>query len=145
MTYCTDQDLLNYRADILSLNVASWETQRDEAFAIINRAIIARWYRKAASVMGVDPSVTAFDPDLVMNDGLQRLECFKTLELAYFYMTKNTSEADGFERLRLIFKREYGEELDSVLGMGLTYDWDADGVVDTDEVTIQAPRRLSRC
>ncbi len=144
-TYATDQDLLKYRADILSLNVDSWETQREEAFSIINRTITARWYAKAAPVMGVDPLITAFDPTLIQNDELKRLECFKTLELAYALLTKGCKEEDGFERLRKLYKREYGDELDSVLGMGLTYDWNDDDEIDVEEVRIQAPRRLSRC
>lgn len=144
-TYATDQDLLKYRADILSLGVDSWETQRDEAFSIINRTITARWYTKAAPVMGVDPLITAFDPTLVQTDELNRLECFKVLELAYGYLSKGCQESDGFERLRKLYKGEYGDELDSVLGIGISYDWNGDDEIDVEEVRIQAPRRLSRC
>ncbi len=144
-TYCEDTDLLVYRNDILTLGVSSWETQRLEAFAIINRVIIVRWYNKAAQSMGADPTFTLFDPTKVMNDDLKRLEIFKTLELAFVQLAKATPDPDGFERFRKMFKTMYGEELDSVLGMGLTYDWSGDGEVDQDEYMIQAPRRLSRC
>lgn len=145
MAYCTDADLEEYRSDIMDLGIDSWETQREEASRIITRVITARWYNKVAPSLGVDPLMTPFDPDKVQGDDLKRLACYKTFELAYALITKNSQEADGFDRLRQTYKVEYGEELDSILGIGLTYDWDGNDEVDIQEIRIQAPRRLSRC
>lgn len=57
-TYCVDTDLLKYRSNILALSVTDWEDQRLEAFDIINRSIVARWYNQAAATQGVDPTLT---------------------------------------------------------------------------------------
>lgn len=144
MTYCEDDDLLVYRSNILSLGVSSWETQRNEAFDIINRKLVARWYNQVAPKMGVDPVTTAFDPTKVEEGSLKRLECFKTLEFAYMILMKDSPDPDGFERNMSLFAKLFGDEFDSVVGMGVSYDWDASGAVNDDEAKIRAPRRLLR-
>lgn len=144
MTYCVDDDLLVYRSNIRSLGVSDWETQRNEAFKIINRMIVSRWYNQVAPIQGIDPSLTLFDPDKVGDDQLKRLECFKTLEFAYMILMKDSPEADGFERNMLLFAKLFGTEFDSIVGMGLDYDWDDSGSIGDDERAVRAPRRLMR-
>lgn len=144
MTYCTDSDLVKYRPNILTLGVASWEDQREEAYALINRVIQARWYRKVAPEMGYDPNVTLFDPTQIRTGTLTRLECFKTLELAYMLMMKDSPEADGFERNMKTFRNQYNEELELVLAVGIDYDWSDSNSFDDDELYLRAPRRLVR-
>ena len=143
-TYCTDKDLLTYRSNILKHGVVSWEKQREESFEYINRLLIGRWYNHVASSQGVDPSITSFDPTLVEEGFLTRLECFKTLEFAYMILMKDSPEADGFERNMKLFGRQFGAEFDAVIGLGVSYDWDDSGTIESDEQRISAPRRLSR-
>jgi len=143
-TYCVDADLLKYRSNILSLGVDDWETQRLEAFDIINRMLVARWYNQVAPIQGIDPTLTLFDPIKVKDGDLTRLEAFKTLEFAYMLLMKDCPEIDGFERNMSLFAGMFGNEFDAVIGMGLGYDWDDSGIVDTDEIAIRAPRRLLR-
>lgn len=144
-TYCEDADLLTYRSNILSLGVADWEIQRAEAFSTINRMLIARWYNQAAKTQGVDPTLTFFEPAKIEEGFLKRLECFKTLEFAYMILMKDAPDEDGFERNMKLFARQYGAEFDSVIGMGVSYDWSGDGTLDSEETKIRAPRRLMRC
>ena len=145
MTYCVDSDLTKYRSNILDLGVSSWEDQRAEAYDMINRVIRTRWYRVVAPEMGYDPNVTLFDPTLIKEDTLTRLEVFKTLELAYMLLMKDSPEADGFERNMKTFRNRYNEELELVLASGIDYDWSGSGTFDDDELYLKAPRRLSRC
>lgn len=142
MTYCTDADLVKYRPNILQLGVESWEEQREEAYKVINRVLETRWFRKVAPEMGFDILLTSFDPDLVKENNLTRLEIFKTLELIYMYLKKDSPEADGFERNEKAFRERYNEELEMVLSIGVEYDWDASGTVEQDERYIYQPRRL---
>ncbi len=144
MTYCVDTDLVKYRSNIMDLGVVSWENQREEAYEMINRVISARWYRGASKVMGYDYRFTPFDSDLVMNDNLKRLECFKALELAYMILKKDGPKQDGFERAESSFRDRYNEELESVLAAGVDYDWDGDGEQNDDEHTIRVSRRIVR-
>jgi hypothetical protein len=143
-TYCTDADLVKWRPNILQLGVEDWKEQREEAYAIINRVIEIRWYRQVAEEMGYDWRLTAFTPASVRTGTLTRLECFKTLELAYMHLKKGTPEADGFERLEEQFRLRYSEELDLVLADGIDYDWSGNDTFDDDEIAIFATRRQKR-
>lgn len=144
MTYSTDIDLLTYRPNILSLGVDDWESQRSNAYNIINRVLEARWYRAAAEELNVDYLEVTFDPTLIEEGSLTRLECYKALELAYMYLKKDAQQADGFSRLEEEFRQRYNEELNSVLAVGINYDWDSSGAISSDEKYITSPRRLHR-
>lgn len=144
MTYCTDSDLVKYRPNIMDLGVDSWQQQREESYALINRVIQARWYRAVAPEMGYDPNVTLFDPTQIRTGTLTRLECFKTLELAYMSLMIDSPEESGFERNMKTFRNRYNEELELVLAVGIDYDWSDSGTYDDDELYLKAPRRLSR-
>lgn len=140
--YSTDDDLVKIRPNILDLGVAEWEEQHLEAFSIINRALISRWYKSSSAEHGIDWWLTEFDPDGIQVSQLVRLSCYKTLELAYTYLTKDTPEADGFDRHRKLFAEKYAQEFNEVLAIGISYDWDADDDIDDEEVYFTSPRRL---
>jgi hypothetical protein len=144
MTYCADIDLIQYRPNILQLGVDDWTAQRQEAFDQINRVLSARWFRKVAPEMGLILSDASFDPDKVKSGFLRRLECFKTLELAYMFLKKDSPEEDGFERNEKSFRQRYNEELEIILATGVEYDWDDSGEVDASEKYIYATRRNVR-
>lgn len=143
-TYSEDADLLKVRPNIMGLGVTDWQTQREEAYSIINRTITVRWWKTAAVEMGYDPNVTSFNPEQVVDGTLTRLEVYKTLELAYLHMMKGGPDEDGFERQMEIFRRRYNDELLLLLDVGIDYDFSGDGAQDDDEKYIRAPRRLHR-
>jgi hypothetical protein len=142
--YSTDDDLVKIRPNILDLGQPSWEDQHLEAFEIINRALIARWYKPLAVEHGIDWWLTEFDPDLVDSTQLVRLSCYKVLELAYTYLTKDSPEEDGFERHQKLFEKKYSQELKEVLAIGLNYDWDASDEIDVEEKYETSSRRIYR-
>lgn len=144
VTYCTDDDLLKYRPNIMDLGVDDWSEQRAEAYRLINRVITARWYRTAAPEMGFDPRVTVFDSTKVRADTFKALEAFKTLELAYTTLKKDGHEEDGFERAEKSFRKKYNEELELILAAGIDYDWDDSGTMLETELYLRTPRRLVR-
>lgn len=145
--YCVDADLVKIRPNILSLGVSAWTDQATEATSIINRAIEARWYKMACSNAGLDHRETPFDADLLLNAAtqLKRLACYKTLELAFLYLMKDSPEPDAFEREHNTFAALYKTELGEVLGAGLDYDWDQTGDLAYTEKAIPVMRRLKRC
>lgn len=144
--YCDDSDLAEVRPKIMDYGVTEWEGKRKEAFSIINRVIDARWYREIIKQQkfDIDPNQTPFNPDYVQADQLKRLAVYKSLELAYMHLMKEGAEQDGFERGMKNFRQLYNEELDIVLAVGISYDWDASGSLTYDERYIKAPRRLKR-
>jgi hypothetical protein len=143
--YSTDDDLVKIRPNILSLGVSDWEEQHQEAFSIINRVLISRWYREVAEDNEIDWRETSFDAEKVDVDQLLRLSCYKTLELIYMYLMKDSPEADGFERQMNLFATKYNNELSELLSLGINYDWDDDDTIASDESYQPRQRRLVRC
>jgi len=144
--YCTNADLAEVRPKILSLGVADWATQIAEATSIINRALEVRWYRQACKEYALDYREYQFDADLLLNASTQlnRLGVYKTLQLAYIYLAKDSPDADAFERQANTFAKLYSTELADVLAQGLDYDWDESGALYYTEKRMSSLRRTRR-
>lgn len=144
--YCTDDDLVKLRPDILNLGVSGWDDQIEEAGDVIDRALESKWYRARAEEYGIDWRETQFSRDNLKNAASQltRLGCYKTLELAYLHLQKN-QVSDAFREQMLLFQKLYARELEEVLVSGLDYDWDASGALSADEKLAPRIRRLVRC
>jgi hypothetical protein len=142
--YSTDDDLLTIRPKILSYGVSDWTDHHDRAKIIIDRILEQRWYRPEATHRGLTYEDTPFDSDLLDADQLKYLSCYKTLELIYAALMKPGPQPDGFERQMLVFKDEFDKELQSLLTLGITYDWDEDEEYAEDERITTVRRRLKR-
>ncbi|KKM85176.1 hypothetical protein LCGC14_1291730 [marine sediment metagenome] len=144
--YCDDDNLVALRPKILLLGVATWAPQITEATAVINRALETRWYRQACREYDLDYREYQFDPDLLLNATVQltHLGALKSLELAYRLLTKDSPEADAFERQAENYRKLYGTELSEVLAQGLDYDWDDSGAIGDTEKLMPSMRRLKR-
>lgn len=143
--YSSDADLVEVRPNILQLGVASWDTQAEEAFRLINRTLIAKWYKDVALEREIDDwRTTTFDPEKVDADQVKKLSVYKTLELSYMYLMKDSPNPDGFERQADFFRDRYNEELNIILALGVNYDWDEDDTIQDDEKYEPRIRRLVR-
>lgn len=143
--YCSDDDLIEVRPDVLDLGVSSFDDQIEEAGLLIDRVLESRWYRPIQKNQGVDWRTTQFNRDslLSMTSQLKRLGVFKTLELAFTILMKHRKE-DAFDDERKLFKEKYLEELEEVLLFGIDYDWDDDDELQDAERAIPEVRRLTR-
>ena len=146
LLYHSEDDLVEVRPDILSYGVSDFDAQMEESETIINRAIDAKWYRAIAADNGIDYQETPFDGTLLLNGDtqLKRLAVYKSLQLCYMYLMKESPEPDAFERQMETFKKLYADELSEVLASGLDYDWDESGVIAAGENYQQVIRRLQR-
>jgi hypothetical protein len=144
MAYSDDADIIAIRPNITSLGVADWSDMHDKAAEKINRVIIRRWYKDAAAEYSLDWRDTEFNSALVEANTLKDLSCFKTLELCYMYLMKDSPEPDGFEREMNLFRKLYNQELEEILAIGIGYDWDGSGAVVDTEKYQRIPRRLTR-
>ena len=142
--YSVDADLVKIRPNILGFGIESWKDQHIEATSYINRILESRWYKEVASNNNVDWRVTAFDSDKVDASQVKQVACYKTLELVYLYLMKDSPDADGFEREMKIFQKLYATEIDLVLSLGVNYDWDDDDTIQQDERLQPRFRRLVR-
>lgn len=145
--YCTEDDIEKIRPKIMSLGVDGWDDQIADADSIIDRALETRWYRRAAGEQGIDFRTTEFDRTKLLNAATEctRLGVYKTLQLSYLHLMKDSPEADAFERQAKTFANLYAVELAEVLGTGLSYDWDGSGALADTEKHIPVKRRLARC
>jgi hypothetical protein len=143
---CTNDDLAAERPKILDYGVFDWTDKILEAKAFIDRTISARWYRAACKEYSVDYRVYEFDSDLLLNanEQLGLLCVYKTLQLIYQYLSKDTPEPDAFERNAKRYEKLYAVELSDVLANGLDYDWDSSGSIDNTEKLMPSMRRLKR-
>ena len=142
--YSTDADLIVIRPQILSYGVTDWTDHHDRAKVIIDRILEQRWYRPEATDRGLLYEDTPYDADLLDADQVKYLSCYKTLELIFAALMKPGPEPDGFERQMLFFRDEFDKELQSILTLGVNYDWDDDGEYAEDERIISIRRRLKR-
>lgn len=142
LLYHTQQDLVDIRSDILSYGRSDFNHQMQEAEDIVDRAIESNWYRGNAENFGLDWRSTRFDrTKLTDPKQLKRVSCYKSLQLVYMVLAKESPEPDGFERNSKNFQRLYAEEMNEVLNYGLNYDWNADDELGTEETFQPQVRR----
>jgi len=145
MAYSSDADLIKIRPNILDFGYDNYDDQHTEAKRQIDRDIEAGWYYSEAAIRGYSPTITRFDPTLISDASqLLILSCYKTLSLIYEFLAKDLPE-DGLSTMRDYYEKKYKEELAAVIGYGITYDWEDDGIDDSDLSTPTPPRRLHRC
>jgi len=142
--YSDDDALKMIRPNICSLGQSSWDDHHDEAANIIDAILIGRWYKEVAEENGVDWRTTPFDRDKIDSNQIKRLACYKTLDLAYLYLMKDSPEPDGFEREHKLFGKLFITELETLLTLGINYDWDGDDVIADEEKYQPQIRRLVR-
>lgn len=147
LLYHDHEDLTAVRSEILHYGVSDFTPQMEEAEDIVNRALDSRWYRSNAENYGVDWRDAPFDTaNMLASSKLQvkRACVYKSLQLIYLLLAKESPEADGFERNSATFKKLYAEEINEVLTAGIDYDWDEDDEIDPGEAKIPQVRRLYR-
>lgn len=145
LLYHSDDDLTDVRPNIFDYGVTDFEAQMLEAERVINRTLDARWYRNVALNSGLDWRATPFDPTLLLNvEQVKKLAVYKSLQLIYIHLMKETRDPDVFERQAETFYKMYKDELQEVLNAGIDYDWDESGEVEAEESLKPRVRRLYR-
>lgn len=59
--------------------------------------------------------------------------CYQTLFMIYRSIANDVIEPEALERQRDYFAKEYEKEVKRIADVGIPYDWDESGVVDSDE------------
>lgn len=142
--YSTDSDLVQVAPKILDYNVSDWTFMHTRSKEIIDRILEQKWYRPESTHRGLLYEDTPFDADLLDASQLVWLSCYKALELIYQYLMKPGPTEDFFERQSKYFADRFTTELNQLLGLGITYDWDQDDEYDEDERIQPQRRRLGR-
>lgn len=145
--FCTEEDLVAERANIMNFGVSSWDDKIVAAAAIVTRDLDLYWYRGATDNHRIDWREFPFDIDLLWSSPeVKRLAVYKSLELIYRFLRKDSPpDQDAFEPQMKLYGKLYSDELKSVCAFGLDYDWDASGAISEEERTQPTMRRLTRC
>ncbi len=145
MAYSTDLDLELRRAGIRELLPDGGRQLRQLAEEHLLEDLELRWYRPAALARGLDWRLTPMDVTRLEPTQLKRLSVLKTLVYAHEHLMRYGQDAaDGFERHRERYAREYEDELDRRVAAGLDYDWDENDTVSAFERAAAVPGRLER-
>ena len=146
LLFHNEDDMVEVRPNILLYGVTDFEPQMQESEDIIKRVLDSKWYRARATDEKINYTSTPFNAELLLSADtqLKRLAVYKSLQLCYLHLMKESPEADGFERQMGTFKKLYAEELAEVLSSGLDYDWDESGTIEAGENIQPQIRRLQR-
>jgi len=157
-SYCSITDILKVRPNISGYDATpatNFADQIAEADRQIDRALDYGWYRKelenrTLEYQGVVIEYWQANPFLrarLKNAATQltTLGVYKSLQLIYLYLAKDSSE-DAFTEEAGRYESLYKGELAEVLRAGLDYDFSGDNVIDLGEKSLErAPRTLERC
>jgi len=143
-TYSVDADLVNIRPNILNNGAYDTSWAHDMAYSLINTTLEAEWYITEAPNHGIAPTTTGMDVAKLNANQLKMVSVYKVLELIYLSLTKDTPLDDGFYAWAAHFRKEYDTELNTLLKVGVEYDWDDDGITQADKYIPQR-RNQVRC
>jgi hypothetical protein len=141
----TIDDIIKVRPDIVKYGVTDFTEQMKESELKVFRSVDARWYRPLATNYSIDWRADPFDPQLLGTPSqLTACAVYKSLQLIYIYLQKDSPEPDGFERNSKNFQKLYENELAETLIAGIDYDWDKDDEISSSESINTRVRRLYR-
>lgn len=146
MTFATNDDLLDYQADIFEHGVDSWTTELASAEYDVLRRIETEWWnveRNNSRNRGLIYTVGGtFDATRLIDTQWTRATVFRALS-AYILPKLSTwrPEGDSFRELISFYQTRYSEEFSAELAKGVQYDSDDDGSIsDSEKVQTQQNR-----
>ena len=151
MAMSTDDNLIEYQADILDYGIDDFESYHAKAREDILRKLRAEWWVRSRNMTNFDisrslPSLE-MDADRLTESQFTRCACYRVLsEYALPQLTKwNASgDEDKFQVMMMHYRKKYEEEFNSILQDGVEYDFNNDDTVSQSEKQPFHTRRLIR-
>lgn len=151
MAMSTDDNLIEYQADILDYGIDDFESYHAKAREDILRKLRAEWWVRSRNMTNFDisrslPSLE-MDADRLTESQFTRCACYRVLsEYALPQLTKwNASgDEDKFQVMMMHYRKKYEEEFNSILQDGVEYDFNNDDTVSQSEKQPFHTRRLVR-
>jgi hypothetical protein len=147
----TDDNLIEYQADILDYGIDDFESYHAKAREDILRKLRAEWWVRSRNMTNFDisrslPSLE-MDADRLTESQFTRCACYRVLsEYALPQLTKwNASgDEDKFQVMMMHYRKKYEEEFNNILQDGVEYDFNNDDTVSQSEKQPFHTRRLIR-
>ena len=151
MAMSTDDNLIEYQADILEYGIDDFDSYHAKAREDILRRLRDEWWVRSRNMTNFDisrslPSLE-MDADRLTESQFTRCAVYRVLsEYALPQLTKwNASgDEDKFQVMMMHYRKKYDEEFNSVLRDGVEYDFNNDDTVSQTEKQPFHTRRLVR-
>ena len=151
MAMSTDDNLIEYQADILEYGIDDFDSYHAKAREDILRKLRDEWWVRSRNMTNFDisrslPSLE-MDADRLTESQFTRCAVYRVLsEYALPQLTKwNASgDEDKFQVMMMHYRKKYDEEFNSVLRDGVEYDFNNDDTVSQTEKQPFHTRRLVR-
>lgn len=137
MAFSTDSDLTDLQPDILSLGIAAFTDEHTKAYNDIIRELEAKWWAKKN--LGGDLDVT-----LLTDSQLTLASAYLVLWKYALPQLTNWVDGDRFQNMIEFYRNRYNEEFAAVMAVGIEYDANNDGTVETGEKVSIGAGRLTR-
>ncbi len=144
MAYATLDDLLLVEPTITDYGVLDFDSELARSESEVNRILQVRWFQAYASLKD---STLTFDPTLLTATQWTQATVYHAL--AYHICPKLSKfEAEGnedkFQVMMKYYQGRFEHEMDLCLRLGVEYDLDDDGTVDSTEKVSTGSLRLVR-
>ena len=151
MAMSTDDNLIEYQADILEYGIDDFDSYHAKAREDILRRLRDEWWVRSRNMTNFDisrslPSLE-MDADRLTESQFTRCAVYRVLsEYALPQLTKWNSDGDEdkFQVMMKHYRKKYDEEFNSVLRDGVEYDFNNDDNVSQSEKQPFHTRRLVR-
>ena len=141
MALFSENDMLEYMPDLHNYGIQDFANMIAKTDEDIYRLLRVEWYPK---LQGRRTSWTDFDTTKLKDSQLKRSAVYYCL---YKYvlpkLTKFDPDGDSFQTQISYYKAQFDEEFD-IAKRELYYDWNDDGVYESNEQEIQPAQRLVR-
>ena len=133
-------------AKVQQVDGIGFSADHSEAKDDLDRIIEIKWFRpRVRERFGRDIEIlddnVDFDPDLMLNASTQLKKASAYWVLGEYVLpklSKETNEPDAWRNRAEKFKERFSAEIDRVMNVGIDYDWDSSGAIESDENKLPA-------
>tara|TARA_R110000796_G_scaffold70400_1_gene160175 strand:+ start:2720 stop:3175 length:456 start_codon:yes stop_codon:yes gene_type:complete len=151
MVMSTDDNLLEYQADILDFGIDDFDAYHTKAREDILRKLRSEWWVRSRNMTNFDisrslPSLE-MDTTRLTESQFTRCAVYRVLsEYALPQLTKWNSDGDEdkFQIMMMHYRKKYDEEFTAILLDGVEYDYNNDNTVTESEKQPFHTRRMVR-
>lgn len=136
--YATDADLELIITDIFEHGISTFEYELGESTLDIQRKLKGEWW------LSLDRDPADFNPALLVDAEWKRACVYHSLAFYILPKLANFSDNDTFINMMEYYKMRFTEEFNAVILAGVSYDFNEDNIIDSDETDRRVTTRLYR-
>ncbi len=135
--FATDEDLIKYVQDIFDHGESTWEDEIALAEGDVINQVKIKWYN-------LTHAKGSFDETLLVNSQWTKATVYRAFSSYIFPKLSTFNVEDTFREQLEFYANQYAEEMDTQFQLGIEYDHNEDGTIDSSEVQTFTQTRLYR-